>query len=324
MSRKRPRSEKPPFHIPVLHDTHNLEDAFCNYQAVHIPKIALVHKRENTFKWTDIGTLFQSLEKDRPSWCVENGRPDILLPSDFFLAQTLNVGYGSFLLQKDTQVLEETLKRLPLVELQSTNNWSYEPCLWFFFGSNVQGKDDLQGRPEHTDSVSHDGTWHYQLSGSKRWYLRPTTELLETLPDATSVCIHVEQGDVLVINTRLWWHCTVISPQPNPSVSYARDFYMTSTTNNNTTSSSGDASSSMSNVDGLYAANDVEEGTLIFTQDDMPDCELPHSTTNPNCKVVELEDGTHALVSCRNILSGEFFCVADDSDQEDDDDSEES
>jgi U3 small nucleolar RNA-associated protein 6 len=220
------------------------------------------------------------------------------------------------LIQKDTQVLQETLKRLPFCEFHN-KDWSYAPCLWFFVGrsSNVEGHDDLQGRPEHTDSVSHDGTWHYQLSGSKRWYLRPTEELLETVPDSASVCIDCEEGDVLVVNTRLWWHRTVIPRQPNPSVSYARDFYMTPTE-----TTSGDAS--MSNVDGLYAANDVEEGTIIFTEDDMPDCELPHSKTHPNCEVVELEDGTHALVSCRKICAGEFFCVAEDDasddDQEDD------
>jgi U3 small nucleolar RNA-associated protein 6 len=232
------------------------------------------------------------------------------------------------LIQKDTQVLQETLKRLPFCEFHN-KDWSYAPCLWFFVGrsSNVEGHDDLQGRPEHTDSVSHDGTWHYQLSGTKRWYLRPTEELLQTgvLPDSTSVCIDCEEGDVLVVNTRLWWHRTVIPRQPNPSISYARDFYMTPTTRATTTldGDDDDPPTSMSNVDGLYAANDVEEGTIIFTEDDMPDCELPHSTINPNCEVVELEDGTHALVSCRKICAGEFFCVAEndatsDNDQEDD------
>lgn len=83
----------------------------------------------------------------------------------------------------------------------------------------------------------------------------------------------------------------------------------------------------MSNVDGLYAANNIEEGTILFTEDDMPDCELPHSSTNPNCKVVELDDGTSALVSTRLISAGEFFCVAEESDDDvnsdDDDDHDE-
>ena len=312
MSGKRPRLEQPPFRIPVVRDCHSLEDAFRKYHAVHIPNMAVSH-RDNTLKWTDIGNLFHSLEKDRQSWCVENG-PDVS-PSDFFRAVSQTRSYTSFLLQKDTQVLQETLKQLPFCEFQN-NEWTYGPCLWFFFGSNVEG-EDVQGRPEHTDSVSHDGTWHYQLSGRKRWYLRPTEELLEKIPDCTSVCIDCEEGDVLVINTRLWWHRTVIPRQPNPSVSYARDFYMTP-------SRPTLDDSSMTNVDGLYASNDIEEGTIIFTEDDMPDCELPHSTTHPNCEVVQLEDGTHAVVSCRKICAGEFFCVAEndsssDDDQEDDD-----
>lgn len=41
----------------------------------------------------------------------------------------------------------------------------------------------------------------------------------------------------------------------------------------------------------------------------MPDCELHRSATGANCEVVELEDGTGAVVSTRDITSGEFFCV---------------
>ena len=34
----------------------------------------------------------------------------------------------------------------------------------------------LRGRPEHTDSVDHDGTWHVQLQGRKTWFVRPLGE----------------------------------------------------------------------------------------------------------------------------------------------------
>ena len=75
----------------------------------------------------------------------------------------------------------------------------------------------------------------------------------------------------------------------------------------------------MKNVDGLYAANTVEAGTIIFTEEDMPNVELPHSSTlnESNCKVVELEDGSSALVSSRLIQAGEFFCVAEEQSESD-------
>ena len=57
----------------------------------------------------------------------------------------------------------------------------------------------------------------------------------------------------------------------------------------------------------------------------MPDCELHRSKDNPNCELVELEDGCMAIISCRDIQAGEFFCVeeSDDDDEEEEDDDEE-
>ena len=72
----------------------------------------------------------------------------------------------------------------------------------------------------------------------------------------------------------------------------------------------------MTNVDGLYATKDIALGTIIFTEVDMPDCELHRSSTDPNCEVVELEDGTNAVIAARPISSGEFFCVPESSDDE--------
>jgi hypothetical protein len=73
----------------------------------------------------------------------------------------------------------------------------------------------------------------------------------------------------------------------------------------------------MTDLDGLYATNDVEQGTIILKESNMPDCELHRSATDPNCEVVELEDGTSAVVSSRPITAGEFLCVAESSDEED-------
>ena len=73
----------------------------------------------------------------------------------------------------------------------------------------------------------------------------------------------------------------------------------------------------MTNVDGLYATDDISSGAIIFKETDMPDCELHRSSVNPNCEVVELDDGTNAVVSSRHIAAGEFFCVAESSSDED-------
>eukprot|EP00977_Amphora_coffeiformis_P027431 scaffold34611_cov184-Amphora_coffeaeformis.AAC.8 len=54
----------------------------------------------------------------------------------------------------------------------------------------------------------------------------------------------------------------------------------------------------------------------------MPDCSLCRST-EPNCEVVEMEDGMQAIISTRPIKSGEFFCVINSDDEESDDDGEE-
>ena len=125
----------------------------------------------------------------------------------------------------------------------------------------------ISGRPEHTDKVQHSGTWHVQLSGTKTWYVRPlksASEWMSNPPNlkakpgacqknsSTRLRICVQPGDLLVINTRAWWHQTEIDPQKSSelvakrqkkrrkkgkkneketassalSISYARDFYL--------------------------------------------------------------------------------------------------
>ena len=182
-------------------------------------------------------------------------------PSDFLRTATGNKasddrrGYCSFLVQEPRSV-SDTLKRLPLSQLplaaaglryqkEDENDTTaklvkmrHGPCLWIFFGRNGQRDskkptpEPLEGRPEHTDSVSHDGTWHFQWSGVKEWHLRPTEELMKRWRDKRrNVPTHVQsdtgligsedgrvvvkcsEGDVLIVNTRLWWHKTVIPPQ---------------------------------------------------------------------------------------------------------------
>mmetsp|Transcript_7652 Transcript_7652/g.22423 ORF Transcript_7652/g.22423 Transcript_7652/m.22423 type:complete len:531 (-) Transcript_7652:4822-6414(-) len=340
------------------------------------------------------GSAASSVESNDNNKDDNDGKQDPSVPGSSFLSDsgtpTHPAGYCSFLVQNDEKALAAILERLPVTDpvaratrdshVSSDNHgWGYEPCLWIFFGRNPNRgggtAEDLQGRPEHTDQISHDGTWHYQLSGTKRWLLRPTPMLLrrwkrdeeenenknknteknenenETKETATQndskdgidgendndnddddelppqLRIDCQQGDVLIVNTRLWRHQTVLPPQPDPSVSYARDFWIggvppnTKTAPNDGSLYAASASASgaaMTNVDGLYAMDDIEEDTVLFREDDMPDCELHRSKDNPNCKVVLLEDGLQAVVSARDIKAGEFFCIPDETDDDDD------
>ena len=75
------------------------------------------------------------------------------------------------------------------------------------------GSSILNGRPKHTDAVLHDLTWHEQLCGTKTWKLEPTKTLLEVCPDAKPVTLYVRAGDVLIIDTKTWWHCTHIEKE---------------------------------------------------------------------------------------------------------------
>jgi U3 small nucleolar RNA-associated protein 6 len=44
----------------------------------------------------------------------------------------------------------------------------------------------------------------------------------------------------------------------------------------------------MTNVDGLYATEDIAAGTILFREKEMPDCQLHRSKENPNCEVIEM------------------------------------
>jgi hypothetical protein len=145
---------------------------------------------------------------------------------------------------------------------------------------------------------------------------------MEQWTEATRIHVDCQVGDVIVVNTRLWFHQTMIPAQDEPSVSYARDFW-TDETKGRHNSQSATGATSMTNVDGLYATNDIEAGSIIFRESDMPDCEVHRSRTNPNCEVVELEDGENAIVSICPIAAGDFFCLPESSDEEEGEECEE-
>ncbi len=292
------------------------------------------------------------------TWCVENGGADDetttkgkgkkaatqekITPAKFF-EETSKGGVGanlpkscyvSCILQDSKKIVDSYLSQCPISTPPFVNSrhWSQFrhslPC-WIFVGrhlpEHVKDRRNMRGRPEHTDSVSHDGTWHYQLSGSKHWHVRPMSDAVEwaeSAPNLTKNHLHIEckSGDILMINTRLWWHYTDLPPtydaQDQVSMSVARDFYCpASALPNKKQHEQNDENlelseeKSFTNVDGLYAQTNVKRGEVVVRESEMPDCALPRSD-NPNCEIGELEDGEGCLAALRDIPAGEWLSVA--------------
>eukprot|EP00986_Skeletonema_menzelii_P008812 scaffold3838_cov157-Skeletonema_menzelii.AAC.2 len=345
------------------------QDAYDSHQALHIRGYEPSNVADENavfFHAGHVKGLFDSLgEQDKASWCIENKKNHKAAdddmdakPGNFLQNNNKGRGYCSFLVQHSIDELKDLLtSSLPLVHLPVKESDSkddttvmkvdYGPALWLFFGKNYNSNESLLGRPEHTDSVTHDGTFHYQLSGTKIWRLRPTTELVEAMAnhnqnqqsspsnkkrkieedDSTGreesnrhIEVVCKEGDILLLNTRLWWHSTIIPPQAEPCISYARDIYFTQQKEDSAQEEQPNQESSMTNVDGTYAAEAIEADTILFTEHNMPDIELPRSKTDPNCQVVELEDDNGdtfmAVVSLRDIKEGEFFRLLESDDEE--------
>ncbi len=203
------------------------------------------------------------------------------------------------------------------------------------------------GRPEHVDEVTHSGTYHIQIAGTKTWKIRPHPDsqlgqelvleseegnLLRDIPGAEQegnkswrIKINVQEGDVLVLNTKIWYHCTELNFSPATkssewSISIAQDFYLP-----------------------IPCPRDVQKGDIVYGYDgrmeeddskvdpEIPD-ELPRSD-NPNCFLVEIDENCDdeddeqdddelsdtakvALVALRDLKEGELLTIAYDN-QED-------
>eukprot|EP00439_Symbiodinium_sp_Y106_P038971 s6344_g4.t1 len=211
--------------------------------------------------------------------------------SEFF-AQTIPAGAPKFLVERPPRNGSAAIK-LP----------KHSNAAWVFFGRNP-GSRILRGRPEHTDAIQHSGTWHVQLKGEKVWTLKPTDELRRKVPSlktAGRVRVRCMEGDVLCINTRLWWHSTHIPARCKLSLSVARDMYLDGTR---------PGACDMTNVDGHYALKPIQKGAVIFTEDTAPQLELPRSSAS-NCELRESQRGSLVVVAKRVIKKGEWFSLSD-------------
>eukprot|EP00746_Dinoflagellata_sp_MGD_P150956 gnl/MRDRNA2_/MRDRNA2_82699_c0_seq1.p1 gnl/MRDRNA2_/MRDRNA2_82699_c0~~gnl/MRDRNA2_/MRDRNA2_82699_c0_seq1.p1 ORF type:complete len:478 (+),score=62.89 gnl/MRDRNA2_/MRDRNA2_82699_c0_seq1:54-1487(+) len=183
--------------------------------------------------------------------------------------------YSSFLIQDSKRTLNRLLKQLPFAEpdfLQpASDGVTHHDKAWVFFGRNNDWNTTLLAVSEHTDQITFN-TWHIQCSGTKTWLVRPASELqlwsaagylrpqLGTPADAQGhrrLKVLCEEGDMLIINTQLWWHQTQLV-FGSPSFSIAREFAWTNKTKC--------AEPGCENLQKILATKPWDVGQLIFRE----------------------------------------------------------
>eukprot|EP01043_Picozoa_sp_COSAG02_P021031 COSAG02_NODE_1055_length_14928_cov_67.022726_10_plen_423_part_00 len=291
--------------------------------------------------------------------------------------------YCSSILQDDSDALASFSASVPFATPGSEIlDAEHDDGVWLFIGANpaaanetqdtpalkkrrvanskMQGGSAIQGRPEHTDDVDHSGTWHVQLQGSKTWYVRPQLESDEWDGDPPTLAhktgaekgpnggwrlrIHVGAGEMLLINTRLWWHRTEIEEQPGGpkglSISYARDFYLDDEDDvygdegeDGENDDSEDSDDNVGEDNGtcakdalkanapdtldprMRAKQDTAAGDTLLRGEEIPEG-LPCSL-EANCEIVEEgEHGNRVLVALRAVSTGEALAIAAREDEE--------
>jgi len=98
--------------------------------------------------------------------------------------------------------------------------------------------------------------------------VRPVTDSKKWSPDAAmaeqTYTVECQQGDMIMLNTSLWWHQTAIpctkTAKDNLSLSYAMDFHI------NREGEQANATSDMTNIESLYAMKDISEGDFVLTE----------------------------------------------------------
>lgn len=334
------------------------------------------HDHRLAFLNTILDTFNSATCKDQASWCIENNEilkmnnnnsstspttTTPLLASAFLSQSCTQNGYCSFVLQDDsTQSITkftENHVEYPTMPLngdddsnssllsEDNHNIFISQPYWLFVGRN-NSANPMRGRSEHTDSIHHDGTFHHQVVGRKTWKIRPTDEL-RTMCDEMDLAlldcyVHtVEEGDVFVMNTRLWWHQTEIPGVSSVagteggggggeqsgaglSISYARDIYL----DGKSQPKQGEEQEYMSSIDGAWATGHIPKGTILFTEKDPP-MSRSKEKEKANCEMFEIDDSDEdegrvqlAVVTSKDIKEGEFFILLDNSDRKSEEEEE--
>eukprot|EP00941_MAST-03F_sp_MAST-3F-sp1_P000785 g785.t1 len=298
-----------PKHIPVL-------DAASGRELSWREDVQSIYEQSQLLLIKNVGSLLPKIKSFL-------GKTDLLqLKQEHPSLATIEneLGYHSLLVQ-EKETVKQVLVRLPFEKgippFLVDPGIAHKNHVWLFFAKN-SNRNTLKGRPEHCDEIN-DSTFHFQMSGKKIWNLRPNGSAWKEVPSElnSSFKVIVEAGDVLLINTKLWFHHTEIPntyfAKDQMSFSYARDF------NINGLENCGGETSEFSNQDGLFATRPFQEGEIVLLQSDVPENLCLPQSPNPNCEVVyatifngeeEREEG--ALLAIKKIEKGEWFTIATD------------
>lgn len=251
------------------------------------------------------------------SWTVEN-QGDCnkeSLPTPLSLASTTNESFyvSTIVHREDDSAFQSFTQNLPKFEV--FDDLHFTSGAWLFLGHPGAGKKrkrNMVGRAEHVDEVTHSGTFHIQVAGNKVWWIRPHPELFgDELPDLSTIPgaeksettkswrlkVEVEEGDIFVLNTKIWYHYTELPPS-EWSISIAHDFFLP-----------------------IPSPENFSEGDVIYDEDEIPD-EMPRSDS-PNCAMAEVEGDDDAdeimivLVALQSIREGDFLSVGHDREGDD-------
>ena len=148
--------------------------AFLHDYTVH--KVVLLRSFQDTrgFGLRDVSDIFERSASAKKTWCTEN-KLRARVERNWLDPSNQRAGgswYASFILQEDQELLAKVVHSLPLSELtqqhshfaktanETKSTWSHTNSVWFFVGSNTNpDATPMKGRKEHTDAISHDGTW---------------------------------------------------------------------------------------------------------------------------------------------------------------------
>ena len=242
---------------------------------------------------------------DAESFCVESGTSEVPATPRLPPEEGSKRWYASFIVRDARDLASKANIEMPSYLTSLGRRSSHA---WVFVGQN-EGKRPLEGRPEHTDDLDPEtrGTFHLQVIGTKDWYLRQGTKLRH---------VRCKPGDVVFLDTRIWFHRTEIPGNQGLSISVAFDFGNVERP----------VRSHVSNVTAILAARHLTRGTVILTEDDLPNAELPRSA-NANCCIRRETNGLLCLVANQFIGCGEVLAIppsehgSDSDDDGDDDDS---
>lgn len=154
----------------------NSNEALSYYNKFQVLIIRNNNRDRYEFKQQELKNIYNNYKNEiEETFTIENlGESNIKYePNNYFKGDVYDKKLGeswyiSYIIQKSLPLLEYFSNIIPFKYPLFFDNWGkifHYNSYWLFNGYNNTG-NDLQGRVEHTDSVVHSGTWHYQLSGN--------------------------------------------------------------------------------------------------------------------------------------------------------------